>query len=485
MSASATAGAGKGRGTTAPTTAGTGSGAGADGVFDLSHPRRVHVVGIGGAGMSAIASVLAAMGHHVTGSDLKWSAAVDRLRAVGVEVHIGHDAANVGRAEVVSMSSALSGSNVELVEARRRGLPVLPRSRLLAALCALRRCVAVSGTHGKTTTTSMLSLILVEAGLRPSFIIGGDVNEIGTNAVWDDGAWLVVEADESDGTFLELDPEIAVVTNIEADHLDHYGSFEAMVDAFDRFCSGRPGAVVSGSDDALAAEVGARHGAVLVGSGAEADYQMTEVVRGPTGVAFRLRRGDEIFGRIELPVVGANIAQNAAVAVATALVVGAPFAAAVGALARFAGVARRYERRGEGNGVRFIDDYAHLPTEVRAVLEAAGAEDGRLVVVFQPHRYTRTAALGEQFAESFVGADVVVVTDVFAAGEAPIPGVTGRTVADAVGRAHPELDVTYIAGRAELRDHLSRVLRPGDVCLTLGAGDLTSLPDELLGSPTW
>lgn len=454
-------------------------------VFDLTHPRRVHVVGVGGAGMSAIASVLAAMGHQVTGSDLKWSGAVDRLRTAGVTVSIGHEAGNVGSAEAVTASSAVSAGNPELAEARRLGLPVLSRARLLAALCALRRCVAVSGTHGKTTTTSMLSLILVEAGLRPSFLIGGDVNEIGTNAVWDDGRWMVVEADESDGTFLELDPEIAVVTNIEADHLDHYGSFDNMVEAFDRFCTGRPGAVVAGADDPLGAQVGRRHGAVLVGEAPDAAYRVIGLERHGAGVSFDLSHGDEGLGRIELPVVGANIALNAALATAAAIVVGAPFDAAQRALARFAGVARRYERRGEANGVRFIDDYAHLPTEVRAVLAAARGEEGRLVVVFQPHRYTRTAALGEQFADAFVDADVVVVTDVFAAGEDVLPGVTGRVVADAVLRAHPALDVTYVASRAELRDHLGRVLRPGDVCLTLGAGDLTTLPDELLGAPTW
>ena len=454
-------------------------------VFDLSRPRRVHVVGVGGAGMSAIASVLAAMGHQVTGSDLKWSASLDRLRTAGVAVSVGHDAAHVDGADILTISSAVSAANPEVAEAQRRGVPVLARAGMLAAICACRRCIAVSGTHGKTTTTSMLSLVLVEAGLRPSFLIGGDVNEIGTNAVWDDGEWLVVEADESDGTFLELDPELAVVTNVEPDHLDHYGGFEQLVEAFDRFCSGRSGGVVAGADDVEAAQVGRRHGALLVGYGASADYRIGAVERSSGGVSFDLEHAGGRLGRLELPVVGAKIAQNAALATVAALRVGVPFEAAVAALARFAGVARRFERRGEANGVRFVDDYAHLPTEVQAVIEAARPEADRLVVVFQPHRYSRTAALGERFADAFVGADVVVVTEVFASGEPPLPGVTGQLVADAVQRAHPEADVAYIGNRDDLRDHLSRILRPGDLCLTLGAGDLTTLPDELLRAPTW
>jgi UDP-N-acetylmuramate--alanine ligase len=452
---------------------------------DLAHPRRIHVVGVGGAGMSAIASVLAAMGHRVTGSDLKSSPVTKRLAAAGVTVFIGHDAGHVGDAELVAVSTAVSESNPEVREARRRGLGVLSRAEALAAVVRCRRCVAVSGTHGKTTTTSMLALILVEAGLRPSFLIGGDINEIGTNAVWDTGAWLVVEADESDGTFLALDPEVAVVTNVEADHLDYYGGFDELVAAFDQFCTG-PGAVVVGADDTVAAEIGRAHGADRVGTAADATFRIEAHTAGRTGVSFALRCDSDVLGTISLPVTGANIARNAAVATVTALRVGASFADAARALARFAGVARRFELRGEAAGVRFVDDYAHLPTEVAAVLDAArqtGPE--RIVVVFQPHRYSRIGALGEQFADSFSAADVVIVTDIFAAGEAPQPGVTGRLVADAVVRNHPDLDVRYIAGRAELRRHLAAVLRSGDLCLTLGAGDLTSLPDEMLAAPTW
>jgi UDP-N-acetylmuramate--alanine ligase len=453
---------------------------------DLSHPTRIHVVGVGGAGMSAIASVLAAMGHRVTGSDLKGSPATQRLAAAGVSVMIGHDAAHVGDAEILAISTAVSESNPEVREAHRRGVRVLSRADVLAAVAACRRCVAVSGTHGKTTTTSMLALILVEAGLRPSFLIGGDINEIGTNAVWDIGPWLVVEADESDGTFLALDPEVAVVTNIEPDHLDHYGDFDALVAAFDRFCTGRGGGVVAGADDPVASRLGRAHNADLVGTASDATHRIEAVTPADGGVSFDLRSGEVLLGRISLPVTGANIARNAAVATVTALHVGASFDDAVRALARFAGVARRFELRGEAHGVRFVDDYAHLPTEVAAVLEAARAtRPRRIVVVFQPHRYSRIAALGEQFADAFSVANVVIVTDIFAAGEQPQPGVTGRLVADAIVRNHPELDVRYIAGRTELRRELGGVLRPGDLCLTLGAGDLTSLPSEMVAASSW
>jgi len=436
--------------------------------------------------MSAVASVLAAMGHTVTGSDLKSSPALDRLAASGVTVWVGHGVAHVGDADVLAVSSAIPPDNPEVVEARRRGIPVLSRAQALASIASLRRCVAVSGTHGKTTTTSMLALILVEAGMRPSFLIGGDVNEIGTNAVWDDGAWIVLEADESDGTFLELDPDVAVVTNVEPDHLDYYGTFEQLVAAFDRFCSDRPGGVVTSADDPVAARLGARHGAVTVGTGPGATHRIEHAVAGADGVAFDLADGDHVVGRFVLPVTGAKIAQNAAVAVGAALAVGAPVEAAQRALARFAGVARRFEQRGTRDGVRFVDDYAHLPTEVAAVIEAArGTGPERLVVVFQPHRYSRIAALGAAFADAFTDADVVVVTDVFPAGEQPQPGVTGRLVADAVAGAHPDLDVAYVSGRDELRAHVGALLRPGDLCLTLGAGDLTSLPDELLSAAAW
>jgi UDP-N-acetylmuramate--alanine ligase len=449
--------------------------------IDLAGSTRVHIVGAGGAGMSAIASVLSTMGHKVTGSDLKSSPAVERLLASGIPVSIGHDGSLMNDAELLAVSTAIRSDNPEVVLAESRGIRVASRAEILAATCALRQVVAISGTHGKTTTTTLVALILVEAGWHPSFLIGGDVNEIGTNAVWDRGEWLVVEADESDSTFLALEPEIAVVTSIEADHLDHYGGFAELVDAFDRFCARAATAVVANADDRVAAEVGRRHSALLVGRAADADLRIVDHSAGRGGVSFGLERDGEMLGRLSLPVSGANLAANAATAAAVAISVGIPLGAVERAFARFAGVSRRFEHRGEARGVRFVDDYAHLPTEVSAVLEAAhSTSPGRLVVVFQPHRYSRTAALYKEFGGSFGGADVVVVTDVYPAGEDPVPGVTGKLIADAVSAAEPGRPVHYVARRDELAGAVAGMLQPGDLCLTLGAGDLTGLPDELL-----
>ena len=448
---------------------------------DPSTLRRVHIVGIGGAGMSAIATVLRAMGHEVSGSDLRESGVTERLQSLGIAVSFGHDAANVRGADLVTLSTAVRSDNPEVVEARERGIPVMARAETLAAVAMLRRCIAVAGTHGKTTTASMLSLILVEAGMRPSFLIGGDVNEIGTNAVWDTGEWIVVEADESDGTFLHLVPEIAVVTNVEPDHLDHYGSFEAVRAAFRTFLDSAGRSVV-GADDAEALVIGRAAGAELVGVSDDADYTIASPVLGRSSVAFELRGPDgSIVTPVQVAVPGLHNAKNAAVATVTALAAGAPPEAAARALARFGGVARRFEFRGELGGVTYVDDYAHLPTEVRAALAAARNGDwSRVVAVFQPHRYSRTADVGEQFGDAFEDADVVVVTDVYGAGEAPVPGVSGRLVADAVRRGRPDAELHYLASRTELAGAVAGLLRPGDLCLTLGAGDLTSLPDELM-----
>jgi UDP-N-acetylmuramate--alanine ligase len=459
-----------------------GGGAGS-GIGDPTAVLRVHVVGVGGAGMSAIATVLQAMGHEVSGSDLRESGITERLRSLGVSVAIGHDAANLGDAQLVTRSTAVRDDNPEVVEARALGVPVLARAETLAAIAARKRCLAVAGTHGKTTTSSMLSLILVEAGLRPSFLIGGEVNEIGTNAVWDTGEWIVVEADESDGTFLHLVPDIAVVTNIEADHLDHYGSFDAVRTAFAEFVTSARHRVV-GADDDEAVTVGRSVEADLVGTSDESTYMMTDVETARSSIAFDLHRPDgSLVTRVQVAVPGLHNARNAAMATVAALAAGAPAEAAARALARFGGVARRFEFRGEQAGVTFVDDYAHLPTEVRAALAAARNGDwGRVVAVFQPHRYSRTSEVGGEFGGAFADADVVVVTDVYGAGEAPVPGVTGRLVADAVRRHRPDVELHYVAGRSDVAGVVAGLLRPGDLCLTLGAGDLTSLPDELMSA---
>jgi UDP-N-acetylmuramate--alanine ligase len=282
---------------------------------------------------------------------------------------------------------------------------------------------------------------------------------------------------------LQLAPQLAVVTNVDIDHLDHYGSFDALVDAFDQFCAAAGNEVVTGCDDATSAALGTRHGAALVGTSAQATHRITELETGPFGTRFALEEPGAAPVRFELAVPGAHNARNAAVAAVAARRVGASYEAARRALSRFAGVARRFEYRGEHGGIRFVDDYAHLPAEVAAALSTAAAVGAeRVVAVFQPHRYSRTAQLAERFGDAFSSADAVVVTDVYPAGEQPLPGVTGRLVADAVARVDPQRRVDYVASRRDLLAHLRLLLRPGDLCVTLGAGDLTSLPDEFGGT---
>ena len=454
----------------------------AEGLLDLSVPRRVHVVGVGGAGMSAIAEVLAAMGHDVTGSDLKPSAGLERLEALGVAVTVGHAAANLGQAELLTRSTAVPDRNPECRAAAEAGIPVLSRADVLTAICAQRSTVAVAGTHGKTTTASMLALVLRQAGVRPSFIIGGDVNEVGTGAAWDSGDLLVVEADESDGTFVRLPRSAAVVTNVEPDHLDHHGGYRELLAAFRRFVEETGGPVIVGVDDPDGAHLVASTDAVGIGTAEGADWRITDVGEAWEGVRFTLTAPDGDRLPLSLPVPGLHNARNAACAAAISRLLGMPSDPIIEGLGNFGGVARRFEHRGSSGGVEFVDDYAHLPTEVRATIAAASSGSWRrLVAVFQPHRYSRTEALWSDFGNAFEGADRIYVTDVYPAGEAPRPGVSGQLIVDAVERAFPGTDIHYIQRREELVVALADDLVAGDLCLTMGAGDLTSVPDEVRG----
>ena len=442
----------------------------AEGLLDLSVPRRVHVVGVGGAGMSA------------TGSDLKPSAGLERLEALGVAVTVGHAAANLGQAELLTRSTAVPDRNPECRAAAEAGIPVLSRADVLTAICAQRSTVAVAGTHGKTTTASMLALVLRQAGVRPSFIIGGDVNEIGTGAAWDSGDLLVVEADESDGTFVRLPRSAAVVTNVEPDHLDHHGGYRELLAAFRRFVEETGGPVIVGVDDPDGAHLVASTDAVGIGTAEGADWRITDVGEAWEGVRFTLTAPDGDRLPLSLPVPGLHNARNAACAAAISRLLGMPSDPIIEGLGNFGGVARRFEHRGSSGGVEFVDDYAHLPTEVRATIAAASSGSWRrLVAVFQPHRYSRTEALWSDFGNAFEGADRIYVTDVYPAGEAPRPGVSGQLIVDAVERAFPGTDIHYIQRREELVVALADDLVAGDLCLTMGAGDLTSVPDEVRG----
>jgi len=445
---------------------------------ELLGAQRIHVVGVGGAGMSGLARVLVGLGHTVSGSDLVASQVSASLREAGVDVAIGHDAANVGEVDLVTHSPAVRPDNVELRTAASRGIRVASRAEVLGALCALRETLAIAGTHGKTTTSSMLALVLSGAGRSPSWLVGADVAGLGANARLDEGPELVLEADESYGTFAHLRPALVAVTNVEADHLDYYGSVDALRQAF-RELMERSAVRLVNADDPIASELGRELGAHRVGSGNDCDVVVSDVSLERAASTFRLHHGS---GTLEVRVgaPGRHNVANASVAAAVAILRGVRDDDVVESLGRFAGVPRRFEFRGEFNGASIVDDYAHLPSEVAAAIATARAGGwGRIVAVFQPHRYTRTGSLADSFAGAFNGADLVVVTDVYAAGELPIPGVTGRLVADAVSGGAGAPTVRYVKERASVAEAVSGLLGPGDLLLTMGAGDLTSLADEL------
>lgn len=456
-------------------------------VPDLSTIHRVHLVGIGGAGMSGLARLFLARGVAVSGSDLKGSTQLDELRTIGADVAVGHDAANLAGPDAVVVSTAIGPGNPEVDEARRRGIPVLARAQVLAAMMRERRGVAVAGTHGKTTTTSMLAVILERAGLDPTYVVGGDLNESGSNARSGTGEVFLAEADESDGSFLLLQPEVAVVTNVEEDHLDFYADREEIEAAFTAFCR-RAGLVVACADDPGTVRVVEASDATTVwyGESDTADVVVEEAIVRKGGGTCRIRvepspAVEPWAGRLDLPVPGRHHLLNAAGAVAAATRIGIPAATAVPALEGFGGVRRRWEVRGRARGAAFVDDYAHHPTEITATLGAARADGAdRIVAVFQPHRFSRTSSLWRALGESLVGADVVVVTDVFGAGERPVPGVTGKLVVDGLVEAAPGKRAVYLPRRSDVAPFLAREVRAGDLVLTLGAGDITMVGSETL-----
>ena len=454
----------------------------ADPVLDLAGTKRIHVANVGGAGMSAIAVLLAEMGHTVTGHDpADDTPFLSALRDHGISVATGTPPP-LGAVDAVVVSTATPADHPQLIEARRAGTPVLHRSAALAALCRDRRTLVVAGTHGKTTTTALLATILTEAAQRPGYVVGAEVAGLGRNATWGGGGPLVVEGDESDGTFLALGGHSAIVTNVEADHLEHWGGVARLVAAFEQFVADLPGPAVLCLDDPGSAAL-VRHAVqpVTYGTAADADYRIADITTEGTGVAFVLHHAGEQVAVTVPAAPGEHNARNAAAALALAHRSGVALAAGAAALATFRGVARRFELRGEVAGITLVDSYDHLPTEVVAALSAARAGGWRRVVcTFQPHRYSRTEALGSSFADAFTEADLLIITDVYAAGEAPRPGVTGKLVVDAVLDAHPRAHVAWLPTLDDVVAYLGTHLRPGDLCLTLGAGDLTSVPDRLV-----
>jgi len=452
--------------------------------LDLSIPHRLHVVGVGGPGMSAIAIALAEMGHDVSGSDLRDHPVLERVRAARARVTIGHDRSLVHGVDAVTASTAIPERNIELDEARTTGVTVLRRAGMLASICAQAKSLAVAGTHGKTTTTSMLMLMLVRAGLRPSFVVGGDITDVGTGAQWSGGEWLVVEADESDGTHLELPLHGTVLTNVEVDHLDHYGSFDAIVESFDTYLAQVPGPKVVCADDPVAADLASRHvDAVTYGRSEDADVRVVDVRADNGAFVFDIVRHGENLGAIELPMRGIHNVVNATGAIAMALEIGVPFADIHDALAKFGGVARRFDVRGVDGGATFVDDYAHLPSEISAVLAAtrqSGEDWQRVVAVFQPNRYNRISEIWADYGSAFDAADIVVLTDIYASGTTPIPGVTGKLIVDAVTGHDPSKHVVWIPHRHDLIDYVAAEARDGDIVLSMGCGDIATLPSEVL-----
>jgi len=452
-------------------------------------PHRVHLVGIGGIHMSAIARILLAWGHSVSGSDVKLSPLTDRLRELGAAVHQGHDAAHIGDAELVVYTAAAQADNPELAEARRRGLPVLQRAEMVARLMAGRRAVAVAGCHGKTSTTALIAFILHHAGRDPTFLVGGEMVDLATNAQAGRGPEIVVEADEFAGAFLHYHPQIAVVTNVEPDHLDYYGSFPRLVTAFRQFLSQVPadGTIVACADDPTLREMLSRPQqhppirarVVPYGLTKGAEFFAENLLRKDVGgFSFLLQYPGEPVGSFETGLAGIHQVRNALAAIAVASVLGLPQEAVRDAVARFRGVQRRFQHVGDAAGVTVMDDYAHHPTEVRATIAAAVQRfpGRRLVCLFQPHTFSRTQYLLDGFRACFQGVDELLIAETYAAREEPTAGMSARELAEVLDNP----PARYVGSLDEAPAAVLAVLRPGDIFFTIGAGDVDRVGPEVL-----
>ncbi len=446
--------------------------------------RRIHFVGIGGIGMSGIAEVLLNLGYEVSGSDLGSTEITQRLDDLGAAIHRGHDATHIGNADVVVTSTAVRPDNPEVVAAHERGIPVIPRAEMLAELLKMKFSIAVSGSHGKTTTTSMVATLLAHGGLDPTMVIGGKLASIGSNARLGDGEVIVAEADESDGSFLKLSPCLAVITNIDREHLDYYRDVEEIKEAFLQFANIVPfyGSTVLCLDDPHVREILPRikRTVITYGLAPEAEYRAEEIAFSGPSTRFSLRHRGILLGSVRLNVPGLFNVYNALAAIAVAREMDLTFPVIREGLQLFTGAHRRLEVRGEEKGITVVDDYGHHPTEIKATLAAARQVwPGRIIVVFQPHRYTRTRALFEEFLTAFGGADGLIMTDIYPASEEPIPGVTAGALCEAIRSAgHP--DTLQLSDFDAIVDHLVRVARPSDVILTQGAGSVWKVGEAFL-----
>jgi UDP-N-acetylmuramate--alanine ligase len=451
----------------------------------FSRIRNIHFVGIGGSGMSGIAEVLINLGYSVSGSDLKRSATTDRLAGLGARIFEGHRAENVAEVNVVVTSTAVRADNPEVSDARRRGIPVIPRAEMLAELMRLKYGVAVAGSHGKTTTTSMVAMILDKGGLDPTVVVGGRLGVLGSGARLGKGEFMVAEADESDRSFLKLSPTVAIVTNIDREHLDTYKDLADVQDAFLGFLNKVPfyGAGVVCLDDGPVQDILHRveRRIVTYGLSRQAEVVATEVELGPMGSRYVVTHGGQTLGPLEVAVPGAHNVLNSLAAVAVGLELGVAFPDIQEGLASFTGVDRRFQVRGEAGGVLVVDDYGHHPTEIRATLETLRnrAAGRRTVVLFQPHRYTRTQHLWDEFCRAFHAADVVLLADIYPAGEEAVEGITAEALAEAISR-RGHRQIVYAGDLRAAAQRLLLEAREGDVVLTLGAGSVWTAGEELL-----
>ena len=458
----------------------------AEPILALDVPIRCHIVGIGGPGMSAIARLLVEMGHAVTGSDLHESEVIDELRLRGAEISIGHRESVVHGADVVTYSTAIPATNVELVEARRSGIETRHRSGMLASLCAATHAVGIAGTHGKTTTTALVTAMTTAGGLRPSSIIGADV--LGGNGnVHGDGSLLIIEADESDGTLDVLPLSSLVVTNIDIDHLDYFGTFDAIKVCFGDAVARTGGVVVLNADDEGSADLvrvlSKEIRVTTFGRSENSTVRITSTASHNEGTLVDVCVADQTY-RCALNLRGEHNVMNFAAALAMAIRLGVDPAVACTAASAFRGVARRFTERGDFRGSLLIDDYAHLPAEISSTIDAVRSHpalSGRVVAVFQPNRYHRIATMADSYADCFAHADRVVITDVYASGTQKIEGVTGELVVNAIRRAHKDADVVWAQSRADTVAAVESWISPGDICISMGCGDIESFPDDLRG----
>ncbi|MDI6784128.1 MAG: UDP-N-acetylmuramate--L-alanine ligase, partial [bacterium] len=447
--------------------------------------KHIHFIGIGGTGMNGLAQVYLQMGYEISGSDKSVSETTQRLQQLGAKIYPGHSAENIAGADLVVYSTAISPDNPELAEAKKRNIAIWHRSELLADLMKTRQVIAVAGTHGKTTTSSMIFSMLLYAGVQPTAIIGGRVQEIGSSAMLGQSNWLVAETDESDKSFLRLTPKIAVINNVEADHLEHFdGKFKNIVDAFIQFMHLVPpdGYVIIGFDEpnARALIPQSTRPVLTFGLHPEADVCAGNVVYQQFGSRFDLFYKNEKRAEVHIQMPGKHNVQNALAAIAVGIVLELEINAILTGLEKFAGVGRRFEVKGKVNGITVVDDYAHNPSKVACAISAARTGDAnRVFAIFQPHRYTRTKFLADQFGKSFDAADELVITEIYPAGEPPIPGISSQTIID-VAKNHGYQNITYIPKRDEINDYLIKKIAPGDLVLYMGAGDIWKLADDLI-----